>query len=252
MHEMITLTGHGALAEAYLKVNPEAYVHSFRSLPDDKIESILKNTTILIHNSAGQTKEDAEGNLQLTKRTVYQVIKHNPSIKFLYIGSMSYLNEHGYLPESRMSAYAYSKFIGEKFCQAVIPQIRIIRFSSLFYRNPERDGLSYMISEAVFKHKIILINEGIQTRDWLPIGMAAKEIHRVITTSAEPITTVASGNQHTFFSLAKIIQKYTACTIEFKRSPVIKQNYVLSKFIKTVDVNIEDEIKSYVNHLKQN
>ena len=247
---MITLTGHGALAEAYARLNPECYVHSFRTLKDDEMEGILKNTTVLIHNSAGLKKEDAESNLMLTKKIVYAVIRHNPQIKFLYIGSMSYLNEHGYKHESRMGAYAYSKFIGEKFAQAVVPQIRIIRFSSLFYRDPERDGLSYMINDAVFKHKIVLLNGGVQTRDWLPIDVAAEEMHRVITRYSEPVTTVASGRVETFFSIAKMIQKQTACAIEFNKSPVVQSNNVLSKFEKTVEVAIEAEIKSYIKQLK--
>jgi len=247
---MIALTGHGALAEAYAKVNRACYIHSFRSLADNEIADIISRTDILIHNAATLINKDAEQNLALTKRIVYLILKHKPEVKFLYVGSMSYLSETGYLSEQWMTPYTYSKFLSEKYCFATLNNIKTIRFSTLFYRDPERDGLSRLIADAVKTKKISLINGGTQTRDWLPINIAAKELHRVATTNTPPINTIASGVETSFLKLANIVHKYTDCSIDYKREIIINPSLVCSKFAKTVEVDLDKEIKEYIKQLK--
>lgn len=244
---MILLTGTGALAEAYIKVNPEAYTVSFRSEPEDNFRAMIKNADVLIHNSAGLKDEDAIANIGITKRIVWLVLTTKPDIKFIHIGSMSYLSEAGYLPETKMTKYAYSKFISEKYCQATVPNLKLVRFSTLFYKDPKRDALSELCNKAVFEKRLILINGGMNTRDFLPIGLAVRELHRVVMTQTDPIINIASGKETTFLQAAKMIQKLTACKIDFT---IGKIKNVLSKFEKTIDVDIENEIKSYIKYLK--
>ena len=246
---MITLTGTGELALAYQKQSHKdnVCVYSFRKMSDDEIGQILSKTDVLIHNSAGLKNEDAQDNWQLTKRIVLLVLKNNPSLKFVNIGSMSYLNESGYKPIKEMSSYAYTKFLSEIYCIATLPVVKSIRFSSIFYCNPKRDGLSQLISNAVYEHKMTLLNGGSDKRDWIPLYLAVKYIDTVINEQTDKCVNVASGIPTSFLQAAKIIQKYSLSQINFK---LIQTNQILSKFEKTIDVNLENEISHYIQYLK--
>ena len=242
----VSLTGSGDLSGEYQKINPLANSYSFRSLSDGEIGQILSNTDVLIHNSAGLKDYNSSSNIILTRRIVRLASKYKPKIRFINIGSMSFLNESGYLPIEKMTPYAYSKYISEAYCFAKLSNITSIRFSTLFYRNPKKDILSKLINDAVFKREIILINEGKSKRDFLPINKAVEEIHKIIN-QTDVTTTIASGVETTFLQIALIIQKFTDCRIEFIDGT---ESLVLSTFANKIGVNLEKEIGDYIKYLK--
>jgi len=141
----ISLTGHGLLAENYLKVNPEAQCYSFRKMSNEEIENVIRESDVIIHNSANLYSDDINelmrDNLGLTERIVYHILKVKREVRFINIGSVIYLHENGYLSVEKMSPYAYSKFLSEIYCLINLGNFKSVRFSTVFFKDHKRDGL---------------------------------------------------------------------------------------------------------------
>lgn len=250
---MITLTGHGPLAEAYQKVNPDARIVSFRKISDLEMQKVIKESDCIIHNAANTWSDETDvlinDNLNLTRKITYQILKTKPDIRFVNIGSMSYLHKEGYLSIGKMSPYAYSKFLAEIHVLMSIPNKKLIRFSTLFYKDHTKDGLSKLVFDAVKTKKFTLINSGKDKRDWIPINIAAKYLDYVINNKTGTIINICSGKETSFFTAGKIITKLTRVNPSYKNMEVPE---VLSEFrltIPEIKFDLESEIKDYINIL---
>ena len=240
----ISLTGSGALAGAYLKVNPSAEVFSFRKMEDDQIVKVIRSSDVIVHNSASLSDEN--DNFELTKRIVDLVGTFKPRIKFINIGSMSYLSGDGYLPIERMTRYAYSKFISEIYSLALLPNARSVRFSTIFYKSPQRDGLSKLIHASKMEKKITLINGGSARRDFIPLGIAARYLDYVIREETAQIINICSGIETSFYQVAKMILKYIDARLVFEKGEVPEVRSWFTRELPEIVFSLEEEIKYYI------
>ena len=250
----ILLTGSGSLAEAYVKINPQAKIYSFRQMSDDEIEDSVCTASVLIHNSAARWDSDPgktkDSNFGLTKRIVNLVLYVNPKIKFINIGSMSYLTQWGYLPVSKMTQYAFYKFLSEIYCIMNLPNVISVRFSTLFYKDFNRDGLSKLIYDAVFKKEICLFNGGTAKRDFIPINIAVQYLDYIIHKKTFQIINICSGIETSFLQVGKIISKYTNVEPIFGNDEISE---VLCKFIRElpeIKFSLENEMNDYIKILR--
>ena len=167
---MILLTGSGEIAECFSE-NFKCTIISARKLSDNELIFWIKKADVIIHNAAiinAESLDDyLEGNFILTKRIVDLVYKTKSSIKFINISSMSILfNNDEYLNIFNMTDYAFSKFISELYClKHPLVDLTNVRFSTIFYGNEKRDGISKLIYDCVKYNEITLFNEGSALRD---------------------------------------------------------------------------------------
>ncbi|NQX99193.1 MAG: NAD-dependent epimerase/dehydratase family protein, partial [Flavobacteriales bacterium] len=181
---MILFTGSGSIAEAY-KEQYDCEIISARKITDEELISWILKSKIIIHNSALinsiNLQELIESNFILTQRILNLVYEFNPSIRFINISSMSFLKSHdNYLETRDMSNYAFSKFITEQFClRHPLKDITNIRFSTLFYKNEDKDGISKLIADSEKFKKITLLNEGKAKRDILPLNIAVEYLKKI-------------------------------------------------------------------------
>ena len=157
---------------------------------------------------------------------VYSV---NPLIRFINISSMSILKDADtYLTQKEMTDYAVSKYLAEMFCTKHPLSIKHknttnVRFSTLFYANKTRDGLSKLASDAVDNQKITLINNGIAERDFIPLDVAAAYLFKLTTTIELPLTiNIASGKSLSFKYFADLILKQDPSPKESSRTVKIE------------------------------
>lgn len=248
----ISLTGSGKLAEAYRKVNPSVEIFSFRKMKDEEIKKIISSSDVIIHNAGALYSLDdgpnsmIDSNFGLTKKIVDHIRIVKPDIKFINIGSMSYLGKHGYLPLNKMTRYANSKLLSELYCVTILPNVKSIRFSTIFYKDANRDMLSFLCFSAVRDHQITLLNSGVAKRDWIPINIAAQYLDFVVHGKTKSIVNICSGIETSFRQIGEIIAKHVPSELIFK---TMKVPDVLSKFkreLPEIKFSLEDEIKDYI------
>ena len=215
---MILFTGSGALSEAFAK-QFKCQIISARTLDDAQLTEWLKKATVVIHNAAAIQADSlgafVEANFGLTKWILDLIFLLNPNIRFFNISSMSLLHDADtYLSPDKMTDYAFSKFLSELYCQKHPLSINHqnvvnIRFSTLFYADAARDGLSKLGFDAVKNKKITLINQGIALRDFIPIHVAAAYLKKLTERSFLPsILNIASGQPLNFKHFADLILKH--------------------------------------------
>lgn len=250
----ITLTGHGVLAEAYQKINSNVRICSFRKLSDEEMQKVITESDLIIHNAANTWSDDSHvqinDNLQFTRRIVLNILKVKPDIRFINIGSMSYLHEEGYLSVGKMSPYAYSKFLSEMYVLMSLPNKKLIRFSTIFFKDHTKDGLSKLVFEAVKECKFTLINSGKDKRDWIPVNIAVKYLDYITKNKTNTIINICSGRETSFFTIGKMITKLTGVNPGYVNKDIPE---VLSKFhriLPEIKFSLEDEIKNYVKSIK--
>ena len=228
---MILFTASGALASAYAELFPCKIV-SARRLSDDILSELLTQTDVVVHNAAVINTENLsdliDGNFLLTKRILDLAFRVNLKIRFINISSMSILKDtDSYLNPQEMSNYAFSKYIAEQYClrQPLSKSVVNVRFSTLFYESPDRDGLSKLAFEAATKKEINLFNNGEAKRDFIPIYVAAQYLFKLTQKSFTKKTiNIASGEPLSFKHFVDLI---------VKTDPSVKIN---NQEVKTVDV----------------
>lgn len=249
----IVFTGHGPIAEAFCK-RYDASMYSFREMDEDSRKNIISSNDVIIHNAANingrNPQELMRDNFLFTRDLIKQVIEIEPMKKFIYIGSMSYLHEEGYISIEKMTPYAMSKFFGEIYVITNLVNSKIIRFSTIFFKDKDRDGISKIIYSAYQYGEITLYNSGSGKRDIIPLDIAIQYLYSAINAEKEKIINICSGHETTFFQLGRIIERKLGCRINFEDA---QMPYVLSKFkrrLPEISFSLEDEISDYIKHLR--
>jgi len=259
---MILFTGHGELATAF-KSKYDARIESFRKLKFDERKHQIKHAKILIHNAANlngtQLIDSVKDNFILTKQIIDLCTKTNPNIFFIYLSSMSFLNLNGeYKDIKDMSNYAYSKFLGESYLlKSSLSQKSSIRFSTIFYKNPKRDGLSKLIHDS-YKTKVIkLINNGISRRDFIPIEICAGYLKKIIEEKySKGIINICSGISTSFQEIAAILiqnikhSRICNCNLESNSIVCSKFNPDDINKIGRIDFSLNNELIKYLESIK--
>lgn len=259
---MILLTGHGAFAQEFLR-RYEGRIVSLRHTPKKQCIAQVKKARCIIHNAA---------NIHCTtlsacvRDNVYPLIDlldlihtANPNVYFVYLSSMSILDSDSvYGTIMDMTPYAYSKYVAETYCRRYsLSRYVCVRFSTLFYKDHTRDGLSKLIYDAVQRKTVTLINNGVAKRDFLPLEIAVQYVYRLIDNyrGDAQVMNIASSRQTSFAEVvAYLKRKIPSLSLVNCDEPVSRE--IFSSFsddgIRTlgrIEFHLEDEIDDYMKKI---
>lgn len=260
---MILLTGHGHLATA-LANQIQCDLVSARSMSNDELEDLVGKYDVIVHNSANlkcETFQDAiRDNFELTHRILNAVHKIKPTIRFFFLSSMSVLKTGSeYTSIQEMNNYTFSKYLAETLClRYPLNDITCFRFSTLFVRDPGKDGLSRLIHEATKTGKLTLLNGGLSRRDFIPIDIAAAYLVKFIKSGSlhKKVYNVASGISHSFREVSDLI-RHRLPDLEINNQEAGPAPDILHQFdvrdlneIGRIEFRLEDQIDEYISSLK--
>src|ERR1019366_4441645 len=158
---MILFTAGGSISTEFKSQFP-CEIISARSMTDQQLEDCIRGFSVVIHNAANLIcntfNEAINDNFLLTKRVLDLVHKTKPEMKFLYISSMSILEtDNTYKEIENMNLYSFSKYLAEIYClKHNHNDLSSVRFSTIFYGDANKDGLSKLIYDAVNNKEITL------------------------------------------------------------------------------------------------
>jgi nucleoside-diphosphate-sugar epimerase len=259
---MILLTGGGAFYQAFRQIQ-ECGKISLRHIEDATPD--IKKSRVIIHNAASincRTVLDAiADNFLPTVRLVNLCEKVNPGVRLIYLSSMSMLaSENEYMDVEKMTPYSYSKYLSETFIvKSQLANACSVRFSTLFYENPERDGLSKLISDAVNNNEITIYNGGEARRDFIPLDLAVQYVAKLCRYQPKrKILNIASAQEISFGKVADILQEKIP-NLKVNDLPLATNRpQVLSSFSKEhvselgeLEFSVEHEIEDYIKNLRK-
>jgi nucleoside-diphosphate-sugar epimerase len=168
-------------------------------------------------------------------------------------------NDSLYDDVQNMTPYAYSKFLAESYClKAALPTISFVRFSTLFYQDPNKDGLSKLIYDAVVNKKITIYNGGEAKRNFLPLHVAAQYVNKIASNEANGkyVYNLCAPYAMSFMEIVNILKKYLPqFEIEDRIADVSRP--ILADFNKTaveklggIDFTLEEYIVDYINKIQ--
>ena len=207
----------GALGKKYMELFPETVPFHIRYGDNEGLIALsneLKKTDVLIHASANLNPHSVDDaildNAILPLDILDMAWKVNPNTHIILIGSMSTLGENGSPKNIRdMSFYAASKYIMEELALKVAKNpITIVRFSTLFYADYTRDGLSKIVYNA-WKYKSVSTSDC--RRDFLPLWAACKWINKLCNNKTwyNKSINLASGRNVNMVDIANyLVEKY--------------------------------------------
>ena len=214
----VVFTGaSGHLGRKFLDLFPNTTPFSIRYGDNEKLIGLSKElpgTDVLIHASVNLAPKDIDtafrDNVILPFDILDMAGKVNPNTHIILISSMSLLGEDCQPRKLRdMTIYAASKFIMEELAVGVAKNpITIVRFSTLFYFDYLKDGLSKMVYNA-WKSKSIVASDC--RRDFLPIWVACRWLNKLCGNKAWYNRTInlASGTSMNMMDVAKyLVDKY--------------------------------------------
>lgn len=262
---MTILTAGGSFASAYMNNFP-AEVVSIRELGDDVFWEKIRVAKKIIHNAAsiGCTglSDCVLKNFDFSRKLVDFLVENNPTVDLVYISSMSILDpisDKTYLGLERMTSYAYSKYISEGyFLKSKMVNLKCVRFSTLFYGDPLRDGLSKIVHDAITKQEISIYNGGEDKRDFMPLNIAVAYVGKIvgIENNKKEIFNVVSGKETSFGEIAqylkKVIPNLKINDLDIKNSSLP----VLSRFrldsinrLGEIEFSLKEEINKYIEKI---
>jgi len=262
---MIALTGRGALASELTK-QKGVEVISIRELGEKIFWRRMKTVNTLIHNAASinceNINECLSKNFDFSRKIVDFLVSNNSTVNFTYISSMSILDPKSdkvFLDTSKMTPYAFSKYKAERYCvNSNITNLKVVRFSTLFYRDPLKDGLSKLIYDAITEHQITIYNGGIARRDFIPLSVAAAYVKKIakFQSHEKEVFNVVSGIQTSYKNIVLYLKKNTH---GLKIINIIKGNtpIVLSHFstdsikrLGKIKFSLEEEMEKYIREIE--
>lgn len=265
---MIRFTAGGALYDAFAARFP-CEKTSLRTEGAAAVVEGLNPGDVLIHNAANLNPASLDtgirDNFILTRDLVQTLIAAGTDVKFIFISSMSMLGPGAvYKDPLDMNAYSFSKYLAEIYClKSPIPAYSV-RFATLFYRDPVRDGMSKMITGAKATGAITLLNGGKDTRDFIPLTTAVEYLHKLAAQPAQPaaspasarVFNIGSGMTISFADLAAMIKTALPNTTIGSIDQPGTVPFVLSRFEKSdmeklgaIDIDLQAEIGNYIKTL---
>lgn len=178
MTTKILLTGaNGAIGKELLRQNPGIFPVQVRYNDMSELYYNLPEADFLIHAGALVHSEDLpeliEANVGLTAQVLEAVKERSPATKVIFLSSMSMLDGFGWMKNPKhMSKYALSKNLAEQLVLAH-ENTYAVRFSTIFYGDPSRDGLSKIIHTAKTTGKCFIRRA---ERDFIPLERACSEL----------------------------------------------------------------------------
>jgi nucleoside-diphosphate-sugar epimerase len=264
---MTILTAGGSFAEVYSK-KFDAEIVSIREVGEDVFVQKLSKATTIIHNAATIAVADMEQaltrNFDFTRFIVKKLAELNPNAHLIFLSSMSILspvNSEAYDDALAMTPYAYSKYLAETYClKSSLQHVSCVRFSTLFFRDPQKDGLSKMVREAAINGKITTYNGGEALRNFLPIGVAAKYVNKVaqLKESQKQTYNLAAPHPTSFADTAAWLQEFAPELVHEDITVPAPKIPVLANFNRTdidslgeIQFSLKDEVTAYLESLRK-
>lgn len=270
---MIFFTAGGALYETFAGRYPCTKL-SLRTAGPQAVAGTLNTGDVLIHNAANLNPASLDAGIQdnfiLTRSLVQAITAAKTDIGFVYISSMSILGPGAvYKDPLEMNAYSFSKYLAETYCLKSLLSAYCVRFSTLFYKDPGRDGLSKLITVARATGSLSLLNGGRDTRDFIPLETAVDYLYKIAALSGQPgptpagaasaadrVFNIGSGITVTFADLAAMIKKALPATAISSVDQPGTAPFVLSHFapadmdrLGRITVDLQTEINAYIKTL---
>ncbi len=263
---MVLLTGGGSFAKAYQE-QFDAEIASIRELGEAEFLKKLTEATTIIHNAATIVSDDLEflttRNFDFTRFVVQKLQELNPQAHLVLLSSMSILdpeNSEAYGDVLTMMPYAYSKYLAETYClKSPLAHVSCVRFSTLFFQDPSKDGLSKLVTDAVTSAKITVYNGGEARRNFLPLRVAVQYVAKIAeqTAPGKQTYTLAAPASTSFGDVAEILKKLLpGLQVEDKSLPSggapVLAEFSTANITKLgqIDFSLEDEIAVYVRELQ--
>ena len=124
---------------------------------------------------------------------------------------MSFLSDDSsYLPVDKMTDYAYTKYISENYClRSGLKNLTNVRFSTIYYDDEKRDGISKLIKDIRVNNEVTLYNKGIAKRDIMPIRILIMYLYKLcnVTTLSKKYN-IVSGIQTSFMDIVNVLLKH--------------------------------------------
>jgi len=228
----------------------------------DQNRAKLSKCEVFVHCGGlleGSRDELLESNALLTKEILDYLGTENPRVHFVYLSSMSLLRKkhrvtaRDYLDFWEMTDYALSKYISEILCSRTGIPTTVVRFSTLFCRNPARDGLSRLVFDAVTQKKITILNNGMAKRDFLPLDIATRYVARMLGDKSlfGRTLNIVSGKETSFREIADFLSsKINSLEIEdLQKQQVdsVPTDFVTEdiRSLGVIDFDLFDRIEEY-------
>lgn len=212
---MILLTGKGSFADEYTK-QFKTEIASIRDLGEPGFLEKISKADVIIHNAAtvesSELELSVERNFDFTRFIIKHLEKTNPTAHLILLSSMSILDpndSYSYGSVLDMTPYAYSKYLAETFSlKCNLEHVSCVRFSTLFFQDPAKDGLSKLVTDAKHDGAITIYNNGEALRNFLPLDVAVQYIEKIARrTKPEKRTfTLAAEDPTSFMSVAQILK----------------------------------------------
>lgn len=259
----VILTGvNGFLGRKYIELFPDTVGISVRCTNDMRpyycgsCFNKFNNTDVFIHAGANIYPEDTidaiKDNVILPLYLLNQLklLKKIPHI--ILLSSMSVLGKNGeYKNPEKMSNYSLSKYLMEIISRKfpLLP-ITIVRFSTIFYGDESKDGLSRMIYNSKKIGNISSIN---CSRDFIPIDVACTALSKVGMNKEffNKTINIVSGKITNMIDIAKYLKKKYNTSIHCTSLPNIEN--VCYEFnddiMETDSFDLYDKIDNYYNSI---
>lgn len=263
---MIILTAYGSFADAFI-AKYKAMVASSRELERNDYIQTISQSKVIIHNASTIKPSSLDtyisNNFDSTRFIIQSSEKINTSVHIIILSSMSILdvkNSRLYADVSEMTPYAYSKYLSETYSlKSELNHISCVRFSTIFYMNPEKDGLSKLIYDAVKTKHVTIYNNGEAHRDFIPLEIAVDYIQKIsLNPLLEKTTyTLCSGVTTSFKEILDIliehIPELVVSNIDMDHMPSVLSKFHTDDIEKLGQINfvLKNYIVKYIHELQQ-
>ncbi len=261
----VILTGaNGALGSVFKKMyNKEIVSLSIRHedvKAYSKLRRLAKKSDVLIHMGAylhtNFLMEAISANTLLPRDIVQLVRQVNKRLHIILISSMSVLGKNGKLKKiGDVSAYTSSKGLMEEWCREIENvNVTIVRFSTLFYQDYLRDGLSSIIHDAQRFEEVTVYNH---TRDFMLLPTACSYLSKICGNKEffGKTINIASGKPIKLFKIGEYLKEKYGTKLNKVKGYVDNTCHKFStkdvKKLGEIDFDIYEYIDLYYEKLKK-
>lgn len=263
---MAILTARGAFAESYMR-QFDVDIASIRELSEKAFLQKIESSDVIIHNAATIAPSNLHvaliNNFDSTRFLVKHLEVKNARSHLILLSSMSILSprdENIYSEVLGMTSYEYSKYLAETFSlKSLLDNVSCVRFSTIFYMNHNKDGLSKLVYDAVTTGKITLYNNGAARRNFIPIDIAANYVNKIARLNPNGKTTynIVGSSSVSFRWVADVLKKHLPGLIinnqNTYNSPSVLYDFSSSDInsLGIVHFELEEYIIKYLESLKK-
>jgi nucleoside-diphosphate-sugar epimerase len=195
----------------------------------------LNNCNVFIHCGGlinGNFSQLFASNTVLLQKILDYLSIFNPNAHIIFLSTGSLLankvqvSSDDYLETNKMTDYALSKYIAELILERYNLSFTSLRFSTIFYKDPERDGLSKFIFDAMKYKEITLFNSGNAMRDFIPLEIVVKYIFKIMGNSKffKRKLNIVSGSPLSFREIGEFLMtKIDGLEVKNRKVEPIKQ-----------------------------